>query len=184
MNDVTEANEDSGVSTDKKCEDMFDLIKKIDICMMTTHSADGLVTRPMSTQMQDDNGDLWFMTTIDTHKVDELLANPQVSLAYFKDGEWVSVTGTARMVHDKSLINEMYRADWKAWLPDEGGNKDGGPNDPRIVLLEVSPSTIHYFVRTTPKPLVSFKIAKAALTGSPPKIGEERHIERDELRDG
>lgn len=169
---------------DKKIEDLFALIEKIDICMMTTHSADGLVTRPMSTQLQDDNGDLWFMTTVDTHKVEELQANPQVSLAYFKDGEWVSVSGTARVVRDKPIIHEMYKPDWKAWLPDEGGEKDGGPDDPRIVLLEVRPSTIHYFVRTTPKPLVTFKIAAAVVTGNPPKIGAERHIDGSELRDG
>jgi general stress protein 26 len=184
MNDVTEANEGEPVSSEQKCEDMFELIKKIDICMMTTRSADGLVTRPMSTQMQDDNGDLWFMTTVDTHKIDEIEADPQVSLGYFKDGEWVSVAGTARVVREPSMIHEMYKADWKAWLPDEGGDKDGGPSDPRIVLLQVKPTSIHYFVRTIPKPLVTFQLAKAVVTGSPPKIGEERHIDRDELRDG
>ena len=68
--------------------------------------------------------DLWFMTNIETHKLDDLMADPHVNLAYYKDSsrEWVSVAGMAMVSTDRELVLELYKPDWKAWLGDEGGD--------------------------------------------------------------
>ncbi len=57
-----------------------------------------------------------------------------LNLAYYKDRmrEWVSVSGTATSSQDRRAIRELYRKDWKAWFGDEGGERDGGPDDPRL----------------------------------------------------
>jgi general stress protein 26 len=57
-----------------------------------------------------------------------------VNLAYYnvKSREWVSVAGTAQVTQDRNLIRELYKPDWKAWFGDEGGDRDGGPGDPRL----------------------------------------------------
>ncbi len=51
----------------------------------------------MATQTQAQGTDLWFVTDIDSHKLDEPEYDPHVNLAYYRDGsrEWVSVSGTA-----------------------------------------------------------------------------------------
>lgn len=51
------------------------LIDKIETAMLTTISAEGLVSRPMQTQDIEFDGDLWFLTSKETDKYQELLKN-------------------------------------------------------------------------------------------------------------
>ncbi|MBV9773499.1 MAG: pyridoxamine 5'-phosphate oxidase family protein, partial [Gemmatimonadetes bacterium] len=93
---TTERNRDESVSTEKKVDDLYGLIEGMEIAMFTTRRPDGrLVSRPMATQARTSGADLWFVTDIDTHKLDELEADPNVNLAYYRDRtrEWVSVSG-------------------------------------------------------------------------------------------
>lgn len=171
----------SPVPTSTKVEELYELIHDIDLCMMTTRGDDGaLVSRPMSTQHHknlDESRDLWFMTRTDTHKIDEIERNPDLNLGYSRNGEWVSVSGTARVVTDRQTIRDLYDPSWKAWLEDNGGNEDGGPDDPRIALIVVHVDRAVYFKRTTSTPVMYFKIAKAMITGDAPKLGEQRDVD-------
>ena len=70
----------------KHIEELYDLIDGIEIAMLTTRRADGrLVARPMATQERQPGADLWFVTDIDTHKVEELEQDPNVNDAYYRD---------------------------------------------------------------------------------------------------
>lgn len=181
--DPNTKNADKGTPVQKQVDELYAMIKDIDIAMLTTQLDDGsMVSRPMSTQTQRDDVDLWFMTRNDTHKVDEIERHPDVNLAYYKEGEWISVSGTATVTQDRSLIHQLYRPDWKAWLEDNGGAENGGPDDPRIALINVQANSVSYFKRTVSKPMVMFQIAKAMVTGSAPKLGEERHLDENALR--
>ena len=122
-------------STEKKLDEMYGLVEGIEIAMFTTRRSDGhLVSRPMATQARAPGADLWFVTDGETHKMDELQHDPHVNVSYYRDRtrEWVSVSGTARVVKDPAKIHELYRPDWKAWFPDESPGRDGGPDDPRL----------------------------------------------------
>lgn len=171
-------------STEKKLDELYELIDDMKIALMTTRRPDGmLVTRPMATQDRGPQGDLWFVTSIDTHKVDELENDPNVSLGYF-DGdsmEWVSVSGTATISQDRDRIRELHEPDWRAWFSDEGGNRDGGPDDPRLALIFVDTHTVHYMKSKHSKPRVLFELARGVLTGSTPDIGREEHLSEAEL---
>ena len=152
--------------------------------MLTCRNFDGtLVSRPMSTQEKRPRVDFWFVTSTETHKVDEIQAQPEVNLAYYnnKSREWVSVSGTARIITDRDLIRTLYKPDWKAWFGDEGGNRNGGPNDPRLVLIEVEAHEATYLKSNEPRAVQLFKVAKALITGSAPKIGDMRHVGKKEL---
>ena len=59
--------------TTKKLDELYALIDGMEIAMMTTRRPDGrLVTRPMATQDRGPLADLWFVTDIEAHKVEEL----------------------------------------------------------------------------------------------------------------
>jgi len=187
MANATEKNTDREVPLEKKLDDLYELIDGIDIAMLTTHALDGsLVSRPLQTQERTDDVDLWFMTSTDTHKVEELQANPEVNVSYYKDGsrEWVSVSGRARVTQDRKRIRELYKPDWKAWLEDQGGERDGGPDDPRIALIVVEPQTVAYMKTNQPRVVAMFKVMKALATGEPPKVGSLRYLDRGELDSG
>jgi general stress protein 26 len=174
-------------SLTKKLEDLYDLIEGIEIAMFTTRRSDGrLVSRPMATQTQAQGSDLWFVTDIESHKLEELQSDPHVNLAYYRDRtrEWVSVSGTATVSQDRRAIRELYRPDWKAWFGDEGGERDGGPDDPRLALILVDVDSVTYLKVDKPRPIVLFEVAKGMLTGSRPDVGEERQVSGDEIRTG
>jgi general stress protein 26 len=175
---------DDNVSPAKKIEELYSLIEGIDIAMMTSRTFDGtLVSRPMATQEKRPRVDFWFVTSTETHKVDEVQAQPEVNLAYYnnKSREWVSVSGTARIVNDRDLIRTLYEPKWKAWFTDEGGVRNGGPNDPRLVLIEVEAHEATYLKSDAPRAVQLFKVAKALVTGDTPKIGDMRHVGKKEL---
>src|SRR5690606_41860500 len=75
-----------------------------DALPISTRRSDGtLVARPMATQERLPGADLWFVTDISTHKIDELEQDPHVNVSYYRDRtrEWVSVSGTARVSQDR-----------------------------------------------------------------------------------
>ncbi|HUR94797.1 MAG TPA: pyridoxamine 5'-phosphate oxidase family protein [Gemmatimonadales bacterium] len=171
--------------TDKKLDDLYGLIEGIEIAMFTTRRADGqLVSRPMATQTQAEGTDLWFVTDIESHKLDELDADPHVNLAYYRERtrEWVSVSGTASVSRDRRAIHELYRPDWKAWFGDEGGERDGGPDDPRLALILVDIHSVTFLKQDKPRPVVLFEVLKGMVTGDKPNLGEPKHVRETELR--
>ena len=181
---ATDRNTDDNVPSAKKIEELYSLVEGIDIAMLTNRSYDGTLTsRPMSTQAKRPRVDFWFVTSTETHKVDELEAQPEVNLSYYnnKSREWVSVSGTARIVTDRELIRTLYKPDWKAWFGDEGGVRNGGPNDPRLALIEVEAHEATFLKSSQPRAVQLFKVAKAMLTGETPKVGDMRHVGKKEL---
>ena len=181
---ASDPDRDTETPTFKKLEDLYKLIEGIDIAMFTTRRPDGsLVSRPMSTQAVRAGTDLWFVTDISSHKLTELATDPNVNLAYYnsKSREYVSVAGTAIITQDKTLIHELYKPDWKAWFGDEGGNRDGGPDDPRLALIMVEAHSVEYLTVNKPRPIVLFEVMKAMVTGTPPKVGDLRTLTEREL---
>jgi general stress protein 26 len=171
-------------STEKKLGQMYDLVEGIEIAMFTTRRQDGhLVSRPMATQVRAAGADLWFVTDGETHKMDELVHDPHVNVSYYKDRtrEWVSVSGTARVVNDRGKIHELYRPDWKAWFPDDGPGRDGGPDDPRLALVAVDAHSVVYMVSNEPRPVVLFEVVKGMITGTTPDVGETHILNEGEL---
>lgn len=110
-----------------------DKIKGIRVAMMTTVDADGkLHSRPMVTQEQDFDGNLWFFTYDNAPKVDNVSVHHQVNISYAKepDNLYVSVSGTAELVREREKLNALWRPLLKVWFPN-------GKGDPHLALLKV-----------------------------------------------
>ena len=158
---------------------LYELIKDIEIGMMTTRRRDGhLESRAMATQKQAAGADLWFVTSDGTAKLRDIESDPHVNLSFFKDGtmEWISISGIATISRDRAKIHELYASDWKAWFADEGDPRHGTPDDPRMVLIGVKIHAAVFLEVNKPKPVVLYEIAKGWLTGSEPDIGEMHRI--------
>jgi general stress protein 26 len=184
--DALQKNRDIEVPLEKKLDDLYKLIDGIETAMVTTRRSDGsLVSRAMQTQRRTAGTDLWFMTNIESEKFEDIARDPHVNVSYYKDRtrEWVSVSGRAILSRDRDLIDALYEPDWKIWLGDEkDGKRDGGAHDPRIGLILVEADLVHYSKKDRPTPMVLFAMAKARLTGEPPKVADVRELGRDELR--
>lgn len=170
----------------KKIDELYDLIKGIETAMFTTRRPTGqLVSRPMATQDRIEGADLWFVTNAETHKLDDLTLDPHVNCSYYNNRthEWVSVAGLAHVSKNRNRIRQLYKEDWKAWFGDEGGDRDGGPNDSRIALIMVEAEIATYMKVNKTRPVLLFEVLKARVTGSPPHMGEIREITGAEMMD-
>ena len=169
---------------EKHIDELYDLIDGIEIAMLTTRRTDGrLVSRPMATQERIDGADLWFVTDIDAHKIDELEHDANVNVSYYRDRtrEWVSVSGTARITQDRARIHELYRPDWRMWFGKVDEVRDGGPDDPRLALIMIDADSVVYMKQDKPTPVILFELVKSLVTGDRPEIGDVHRIEGSEL---
>ena len=149
-----------------------DLLKDMKLCMLTTMTADGRhVSRPMGAQQVEFDGDLWFFTHNDSHKVAEVQANPEVNVAFAneKNNVWLSVSGTAEPVQDEAKAEELWNPLLKAWFPE-------GLETPGLILIKVHANTADYWDAPNSKAVMLFGTIKAAVTGEPPKVGDNETV--------
>ena len=157
----------------------YELADEIEIAMLTTRRVDGhLRSRAMANQKRADGADLWFVTTDGSSKLHDLQHDPHVNLSYLKPSsmEWISVSGTATISHDRGKIRELYAPDWKMWFPDEGDPRHGTAEDPRMVLIGVTVHAAEFLEVNKPKPVVLYEMVKGWVTGSDPDIGEMHQL--------
>src|SRR5688572_6073025 len=179
--------ESSELSTREKLGQLYQLIDGIEVALLTTRRPDGsLVSRPMATQARTEGTDLWFVTNQETAKIDELEHDPHVNLGYYDKStyEFVSVSGLARLSRDRAKIHELYSPDWRAWFGDEGGARNGGPDDPRLVLVLIEAQSAVYMKARHGKAVTLFQVVKGAVTGERPHVGTQADLNRAELRQG
>lgn len=158
-------------TTDARAK-LQELIEGIDFCMLTSIDGDVMRSRPMSTQQAEFDGDIWFFTSDETHKVDEIAADNRVCVAYTKPDShtYVSVSGRAEIVRDRAKMEELWNPVLKAWFPD-------GLEDPRLCLLKVTAEQAEYWDQPSGKVVQLFGFVKALATGQSAEWGENQKLE-------
>lgn len=149
-----------------------ELIKDIRFAMLTTAEEDGtLRSRPMATQQTEFDGDLWFFTSADTAKVDEIKQDRHVNVSYAdpEKQKYVSVSGKAELVRDREKIEELWNPILKAWFPE-------GLDDPNLALLKVNVEQAEYWNSPSSAVVRLVGFAKALVTGEPYAAGENAKI--------
>jgi general stress protein 26 len=128
-------------SREEHVRKLGELIKDIKVGMLTTEDIDGtLRSRPMATQEAEFDGDLWFFTSVDAPKADEVERDRHVNVSYAdpNDNRYISVSGSAQVIRDKSKTKELWSPIYKAWFPK-------GPDDPDLALLKVHVEKAEYW---------------------------------------
>lgn len=152
---------------------LIDMIKDVDIAMMTTVEDDGsLRSRPMRTQKINDDGILWFFTGYESGKSHEIKDNDShVNLSYSNpdDELYVSVSGKASLSKDKQKIDELWNPTLKAWFPE-------GKDDPNVGLIKVTIDKAEYWDAPNSTLIQLYGMAKAAITGERPDAGDNAKI--------
>ena len=153
---------------------LWDLIKEMRFGMFTHRHPDGsLHANPLTTQNRSlEEGVLYFFVSRATGLGQRVALDGDVNVTYsdtHKD-HYVSVTGHARLNHDLPLRERLFNAMSRAWFP-------GGPTDPNLELVEVQILHAEYWNIRESKVTQLFKLATAAVTGQPPRIGEHRAVD-------
>ena len=149
-----------------------DLIKDIEIAMLTTIDGGHLRSRPMQTQDVEFDGNLWFFTSSKTHKIEEIEKDNRVNVSYAApdDNTYVSVSGTAEVVKDQAKIDEYWSDILKAWFPE-------GKDSPDLVLLKVVVEQAEYWDSPSSTLVQIAGFLKAIATGESADGGENMKID-------
>lgn len=147
------------------------LVKASKIALVTTVTPSGqLHSRPLATQEADFDGDLWFFTQDPSSKVEDIRSNDQINAAFESGKGYLSISGSATLVHDRAKIDELWSPAVSAWFPE-------GKDDPTVALIKISAQSAEYWATNEPGVVSVFKIAKAALTGGQPDVGENKSVD-------
>jgi general stress protein 26 len=162
------------VTRDDKLGKLREIVKAVDICMLTTTDEEGgLHSRPMSNNRDVEfDGDLWFFTYGSSHEVDEVGRVPQVN-ASFADIDaqlYASLTGRAEVVRDRAKIEELWKPQLRAWFPE-------GVDTPDIALLKVTVERAEYWDGSQSFVAHAVSLVSSFISGEPAQLGENEKIE-------
>ena len=149
---------------------LAEMMKKGRICTFSTVNDLGQITsRPMTLQQSEFDGDTWFFAARSSDKMQEILTNPQVNIAFNSGNDWVSLSGSAEQVDDIDKMEELWNPVLQAWFPD-------GVADPELTLIKVHAETAEYWDGAN-KLVQLFGMAKAAITGEQAELGNNNTIQ-------
>lgn len=149
----------------KKLRKLADDIK---FCMMVTGLGKiPLNAVPMTTKKIDGDGNFWFLSAKESEHNRNIVEKNQVQLLYSKpsDMEFVSVFGTAEVVTDRAIIEELYSKMSDTWFD--------GVDDPSATAIRFVPQEAYYWDSKSNKYISLFKLGIAAMTGKDQDIGEK-----------
>ncbi len=153
-------------------EKIWSLIKATKFAMLVTEDDGYLRGRPMAASQQSFDGTLWFFTHASSHKVSEVAQDDRVCVTYAETSrqDYVSLSGKAVLVQDRATIDAHWSEILKAWFPN-------GKDDPDVALLKVTVEQAEYWDTPSSKVVQLYGYVKAALTGEPPKLGDNRKVQ-------
>lgn len=148
---------------------VVDIIRGARFAMVTSRTADGhLVSRPLSLQETEFDGDLWFFVDRQADLLVQVTMDPRVNVAVTGDSSWVSVSGRAEVVHDDGKAQELWNPVVASWFAAEGSTdapaKASGPAELGAVLVKVDGETAEYW-QSTGKVRTAVSLVKARITG-------------------
>ena len=149
---------------------VWDIIEQVGICMLTTHSTDGLRARPLEARPDRDAGIIWFVTDLRSGKEHEIEAEHDVGLVFVdaKANAYLSITARAQVLRDHAKAAEIWKTTDDMWWQ--------GPDDPNVCVLRVRPLTAELWDGPASKAVAVFEFLKATLTGEKPNLGENRKV--------
>jgi general stress protein 26 len=154
-----------------KREKVRELANGIDFAFLVSNTGNGMLHgRPMSTaKVEAGASALYFAADRHSPKIDEIARDPNVFLGYVNSSgsDWLSISGTARAVDDRAKIHELWGAHWKNWFD--------GPDDPKLILIEVTPSVAEYWDSGS-KVIAMAKYTIGAVTGKKMDVGENDNV--------
>jgi general stress protein 26 len=126
-----------------------------------------LRARPMSVARLDDDCTMYFVTAIDTDKVDEAAASGIGHAFGQAKTRFFSLRGSIELTQDRSLLSDLWSKANEVWLD--------GPDDPRAAVLILHPEEAELWDVSGAKGLrFVFDAARALAFGTNMPAGEQQ----------
>ena len=151
--------------TEKSNREFFRDLEDFDTAMLVTRDGKHLRSRPMASYVDPDKRSIRFLTSVKTHKIEEIKQYPEANAVYTDDDdEFISVSGRLTISRDARDIDELWSAGAEAWI-----NKD----EAAVLILEAD---IAEYWNGDNMMKASWEMAKAMLTGDKPDVGDNETL--------
>lgn len=149
---------------------VWDIIERVGVCLLTTHSADGLRARPLEARPDRAAGIIWFVTDLRSGKEHEIESEHDVGLVFFDANAkaYLSITACAEVRRDRAQAAAIWKTSDNMWW--------GGPDDRNVCVLRVQPLTAELWEGPASKAITIFEFVKATLSGDKPNLGENHKV--------
>ncbi len=124
------------MATSEEIEKKFWKALESDMTMMLGLSGvDESHMRPMTAQLSDHNGPIWFFGSKDSELVQNIKKASKGVATFVSKGNdlYASVHGTLSLSNDRKMVDELWSPFVAAWY-------EGGKDDPKLALLCFQPS--------------------------------------------
>ncbi|MFN7117333.1 MAG: pyridoxamine 5'-phosphate oxidase family protein [Saprospiraceae bacterium] len=138
-----------------------DMTNDINICMMCTNLNNmPISTCPMATQEVDEEGNIWFLSTKNSNHNQDIEQDSRSQLIYAHPGQasFLSLYGSAEVLYDRQLIEDIWKPDAKIWFQE-------GKDDPNLTVIRFSPEEGYYWDTKSSKMVAFLKMATSLVTG-------------------
>jgi general stress protein 26 len=157
--------------TDSDTDRVWELMKRIGICMLASWDGRELQARPMGAYVRRGDNAIYFLADARHHTDEDLARYNKVCLAFADTGgqKYVSLAGDAVISSDRAKIREFWGTPAKAWWD--------SPDDPNIRIFKVTPQDAQFWDGSGSGTAIAYvKMAAAAMTGTRPNMGENRKV--------
>lgn len=147
-------------------EKVIEIARSIGTGMLVSHSSEGLRSRPMSLAEVTDHGEIWFLTSMSSPKVDELQKDPHTVVVLAESSRYLSITGTATVLRDPVKARKLWSEANRVWFK--------SADDPDLLLVRVDPEWAEYWDQSGWNGVkFAAKAAAAYLKGEPLRDTED-----------
>ncbi|MET0794900.1 MAG: pyridoxamine 5'-phosphate oxidase family protein [Polyangiaceae bacterium] len=171
MNQVPDNIASAGVAPRPEAH-FFEMLREFDTATVITRNRMGeLHGRPMAVAGLDDDGTLWFITSVDSSKVLEVRDDSRAMISMQSTRRFVTINGHFELVADREKVAALWKEPYRLWF--------NGESDPEIVLLRFTPFDAEYWDNAGAHGIKhAFEAAKAYLKGQkidPTEYDPEAH---------
>lgn len=144
---------------------------RLDPCMLVTRDGDGQRVRPVFARVRRDEGRIYILSDTKGTKLDQIAANPRVSLAFSDEraNDYLVIDGVARISDDRQKIGELWtfsdKSFWKS------------PDNPDLRLIAVEPDSAELWDGSNLL-VTGAKILAERLAGAKPHLVENRKVDQ------
>ncbi|KAI4126836.1 MAG: hypothetical protein LQ338_003546 [Usnochroma carphineum] len=171
---------DETTPKEEQFKELYSIVDGLKSSLLTTIRPNvGPVSRSMAAAKRI-GPDYLYLANIHSRKFEDLKHDKTVQITFQDQStqNWVSITGEATTTDNADpRIKQVYSKGVNAWFGDLGdGIHTGGPEDPRMALIEVKANYIAYW-KSTSTTLGFFKeVTHASLTGQVADTGVNRQL--------
>ena len=156
----------SEIATTKQ---LSELLESFDTARLLTRHGDTNHARPMAIAEMEGANTLWFITSIDSPKVDEIRHDERVSVILQSERKFIALSGISTVVRDRERIDALWKETWKIWFPK-------GKADPSIALLRVDVEDAEFWDNGGANGIrYAFEAVKGLIKGETPDLDAGVH---------